>query len=71
MKLKLNGDETLTDRVLGSPLRTAAIAATVYHGYKRNNSIGWALAWGLAGSVAPIIAVPVAIAQGFGQPKKG
>ncbi len=48
---------------------TAGAAASVYHGYKRNNSIGWALWWGLMGSMFPVVTVPVAIAQGFG--KKG
>lgn len=41
-----------------------------YHGYKRNNdSIGWAVGWGLFGSVLPILAIPIAVAQGIGKPK--
>lgn len=56
---------------LGSLLRTAAVAAMVYHGYKRNDSLGWAIGWGFAGAVVPILTVPVAVAQGFGKPKKG
>jgi len=50
---------------------TAAVGASVYHGYKRNqadNPIFWALMWGVAGSIVPVITVPVAIAQGFGEP---
>lgn len=41
--------------------------ACAYHGYKRNNSVLWALWWGLVGSmpITPIIAV----AQGFGKRK--
>jgi hypothetical protein len=45
------------------------MGASVYHGYKRNQSVGWALAWGLFGAVAPIVAVPIALAQGFGKRK--
>jgi hypothetical protein len=59
------------------PLRifwvAAAIASTgagVYHGYKRNNSIGWALWWGLMGAIAPIVTPAIAFAQGFGKPAR-
>lgn len=44
-------------------------AAGAYHGYKRNNSVGWALLWGLLGGLAPVITVPIAVAQGFGKRK--
>lgn len=50
-------------------VHTAAIGASVYHGYKRNDSIGWAIGWGLLGALFPIITIPVAVAQGFGEPK--
>lgn len=52
-----------------SALRIAAAALAAYHGYKRNNSLGWAIAWAFLGSSFPVITVPVALAQGFGQPK--
>lgn len=45
-------------------------SAAVYHGYKRNESVGWAVVWGILGSAFWPIAAPVMIAQGFGQPKK-
>lgn len=45
----------------------AGAAAGAYHGYRRNDSVGWALVWALAGSAFPIITVPIAIAQGFGE----
>jgi len=48
---------------------TVGTAAGVYHGYQRNQSIGWALAWGLFGAVMPIVALPLAVAQGFGKKK--
>jgi hypothetical protein len=56
-----------------SPLRaalgTVAAAACAYHGYRRNESAGWALGWAFFGSVAPILALPIALAQGFGKPR--
>jgi hypothetical protein len=48
----------------------AGAAAGAYHGYKRNNSIGWAIGWALLGGLFPIITVPVSLAQGFGKRKK-
>lgn len=39
----------------------------VYHGYKRNDSLGWALWWGLMGGLFPIVTPAVAFAQGFGE----
>lgn len=44
--------------------------AAIYHGYKRNESIGWALVWGILGTTFWPIAAPIMAAQGFGQPKK-
>ncbi len=52
-------------RVLG--LAGAAIGA--YHGYKRNNSVGWAIGWSLLGGIAPVIVIPVAFAQGIDKEK--
>ena len=48
----------------------AGTTVGAYHGYKRNNSVGWAVAWGLLGGIVPIITVPIALAQGLGQPKE-
>ena len=50
-------------------LDTVSMAASAYHGYKRNNSIGWALWWGLMGAMFPVITPTIALAQGFGKPK--
>jgi len=55
--------------IFWSLLATAAAGASAYHGYKRNDSIGWAVAWGLLGGLFPVITVPVALAQGFGKRK--
>lgn len=45
-------------------------AASAYHGYKRNRSVGWAVWWGLMGFIFPIVTPAVAIAQGFGKREK-
>ena len=50
---------------------TAATLALAYHGYKRDKSIGYAVLWGLVGGIFWPIAVPIALAQGFGKPAKG
>jgi hypothetical protein len=48
-----------------------SMAASAFHGYKRNQSIGWALAWGAMGALFPVITPTIALAQGFGEKKKG
>lgn len=48
----------------------ASTVASTYHGYKRNDSIGWALWWGLMGSMFPVVTPTIAYAQGFGEKKK-
>jgi hypothetical protein len=53
--------------------RALSLAGTgigAYHGYKRNNSVGWAIGWGFLGALFPIIVIPVAFAQGIGKPKR-
>ncbi len=55
---------------LWGALALAGAATGIYHGYKRNNgSIGWGLGWGLFGSVAPVISIPLSLAEGFGKPQ--
>jgi hypothetical protein len=44
---------------------TASMAASAFHGYKRNESVGWALWWGLMGGMFPVITPVIAVAQGF------
>lgn len=56
-------------RIAWSVLGTASMAASAFHGYRRNQSIGWALAWGVLGGVFPVLTPAVALAQGFGQPR--
>lgn len=50
-------------------LTLASGAASAYHGYKRNKSIGWSVAWFVLGSIFPIITPTIALAQGFAKPK--
>ncbi len=47
----------------------ASAAASAYHGYRRNQSIGWGIGWFLLGSIFPIITPTIAFAQGFGKRK--
>lgn len=49
----------------------ASIGASAYHGYRRNDSLGWAVWWALMGGIFPVITPAVAIAQGFGEPHPG
>lgn len=51
-------------------LALAAGAACAYHGYRRNRSVLWAAIWAAVGASVPIIAVPVALAQGFGKERR-
>lgn len=52
-------------------LSLAGTAAGAYHGARRNHGSVWsAVVWGFFGGVAPLITVPVAAAQGFGQPRE-
>lgn len=55
--------------VTSEPVKTAAAIALTYHGYRRTGSIIWALIYGLAGRLVPVAAVPISLAQGFGQKK--
>jgi hypothetical protein len=63
-----------TDQVFDGIWRTLQItgaALGAWHGYRRNGSVGWAVAWGLAGAAVPPITLPIAFAQGLGRPAPG
>jgi hypothetical protein len=66
------GEDTTTS-IWGSTtarvIAAAAIAAGAYHGYKRTGSAGWAVGWGVLAGLAPIIVIPIALAQGFAKRK--
>jgi hypothetical protein len=46
-----------------------ASAALAYHGYARDQSWLWALAWGVFGGAIWPLALPIALAQGFAKRK--
>lgn len=48
-----------------SALSVAGTAAGAYHGYKRNDSVGWGLWWAFAGGAFPVVTIPLSLAQGF------
>ncbi len=60
---------TLSSVANSSSVSTGASMALGYHGYKRTGSIGWALVYAALGKLLPVVAVPVAVAQGFGARK--
>lgn len=63
-----NTDEAIAN--LTNAARLPATGLLAYHGYKRTNSVGWAIGWAIAGYLSPLIAGGVAVAQGFGERKK-
>ncbi len=50
-------------------LATASAAASAYHGYKRNRSVGWAIWWFFMGGLFPVVTPVIAVAQGYGKEK--
>jgi hypothetical protein len=58
-------------QAVGIVLGTVGMGVGAFHGYARNRSIGWALAWGALGALAPVVVVPIALAQGLGTPRRG
>lgn len=69
------GPGDVTSSTLDTIVRVASVAGAAggaYHGYVRHHdSLGWALIWGILGGAFPIFTIPIAIAQGFGQPGDG
>jgi hypothetical protein len=55
-----------TSKVFGV-LTLASATASAFHGYRRNQSIGWAIVWFAMGLCFPIFTPTIAIAQGFGK----
>jgi hypothetical protein len=50
-------------------LATVSMAASAYHGIKRNNgSIPYGIWWGLMGTMFPVITPTIAVAQGYAKP---
>lgn len=68
LKLIPSGPSAMT--IAYGVLGTASFAASVFHGYRRNRSVGWAIWWGVMGAMFPVITPVIAVAQGFGKPKR-
>lgn len=49
-------------------LSVASSGLSAFHGYRRNNSIGWAVGWAILGGMFPVVVPAIAFAQGFGKP---
>ena len=64
-----NASFSLRRTLTSEPVKTASAIALTYHGYRRTGSIVWALIYGLAGRLVPVAAVPISLAQGYGQRK--
>lgn len=60
---------SFTDIVHSPTVKTVSAIALTFHGYRRTRSLIWALVYGLAGRTVPVAAVPIALAQGFGERK--
>lgn len=62
-------EENSVGSMILSAFAMVGTAAGAYHGYKRNDSVGWGIWWGFCGAVLPVFTVAIAVAQGFGKPK--
>lgn len=51
-------------------VHVGGVGASIYHGYKRNHSVGWAIGWGLLATIFPVTTTAIAVAQGFGKPAR-
>jgi len=67
--------QTSMNQYLSSPWFTvykilSIVGATTgaYHGYRRNDSVGWAIGWFLLGGAFPFITIPVSLAEGYAKP---
>lgn len=65
----LDTSESWKPDTVWNVLSALSMAASFYHGYRRNNSIGWAAAWGVMAVLFPIVTPTLAVAQGFGKKK--
>jgi hypothetical protein len=58
-------------RIHTPTVRGIGSVAAAYHGYKRNKSVLWAVAWSVGGWLSPLFTNAIAVAQGYSKPKKG
>lgn len=48
-------------------LSAGSSAASAWHGYRRNQSIGWAIWWAVMGGMFPLVTPAIGAAQGWGK----
>lgn len=58
------------NQVINYVVRPASSAASAYHGYARNESVGWAIWWAVMGGLFPVVTPAIGYAQGWGEPKQ-
>lgn len=51
-------------------VRMLSMSASTFHGYRRNQSVAWAIWWGAMGAIFPVVTPVIGLAQGFGKKKK-
>lgn len=59
----------LSDIINSPSVSTGSAMALTYHGYRRTGSIFLALVYGALGYWKPVVMVPIAVAQGYGEKK--
>jgi len=66
----LGQSDLFTNRTLWQVASVTSACLSAYHGYRRNDSIGWGIWWGICGGICIGIVPGLAFAQGFGEPAK-
>jgi hypothetical protein len=59
-----------TAEIIFGIISTASAAVSGYHGYKRNDSLGWGIAWFVLGGLFPVLTPTIAFAEGYAKPKR-
>ncbi len=67
LEVQSNAPSRTVPPIVLEAVLTASVAASAYHGYRRNRSLGWALVWGFMGGLFPVFTPAIALAQGFGE----
>ena len=62
--------EMSTAEIIFGILSTASAAVSGYHGYKRNDSLGWGIAWFVLGGLFPVLTPTIAFDEGYAKPKR-
>lgn len=65
----LNTSGSIPGSYIRGLLTVASASASAFHGYRRNQSVGWGIWWFASGLLFPIFTPVIAVAQGFGKRK--